>query len=87
MGSDCDECRAIYLEFWEAADAMRRTKNLIPSSADLVAWLNQLNEEECARIRETSPLWKTWRRLQEHKTLTGHSVSVLLPPDAASNPN
>ena len=87
MGFDCDECRAIYLEFRQVADAMRRTKNLITSSADLVEWLNRLNEEEFAQIRETSPLWKTWRRFQEHKTLTGHSVSVLLPPDAAPNPN
>jgi hypothetical protein len=23
-------------------------------------------------MRESSPLWKVWRRLQEHKALTGH---------------
>jgi len=54
----------------------------------IAEWVRQLDEEELARIRETSSLWKTWRRLQEHRNLTGHMLSVLpLPPHAISNPN
>jgi hypothetical protein len=56
--------------------------------AQLVEWIRSLDEEECDRIRETSSLWKAWRRLQEHRRLTGHVLSVLpLPPNAISNPN
>jgi len=49
---------------------------------DLIAWLQELDEDDCARMRETSSLWKTWRRLREHRTLTGHS-----PSDAMVNRN
>jgi hypothetical protein len=39
-------------------------------------------------MRKTSPLWKTWRRLQEHRNLTGHTLSVLpIPQNALTNPN
>ena len=52
------------------------------ASQDLVNWLQELNEDSCAQMRETSPLWRTWRRLQDHRTLTGH-----WPPHAAINRN
>jgi len=33
-------------------------------------------------------LWKIWRRLQQHRALTGHSLSLLpLPTNAISHPN
>ena len=85
----CDECRAIYQELREglraATGSMSDERNARQAIAE---WVRQLDEEELARIRETSSLWKTWRRLQEHRNLTGHMLSVLpLPPHAISNPN
>ena len=54
----------------------------------LAEWLEQLDEEECARTRETSPLWATWRRLREHRALTGHRLSALpIPPNLLANSN
>jgi len=85
----CEECKAIYRELRNASEAARRNQphqNATPHQ--LADWLQQLNENDCARMRLTSSLWKTWRRLMEHRTLTGHSVSVLaLPPNAMANPN
>jgi hypothetical protein len=53
-----------------------------------IDYLRELNDDDCARLRETSDLWKTWRRIQEHRTLTGHSPSLSgFPPDAITNPN
>src|SRR5215469_15680217 len=58
------------------------------SLQQIADWVQQLNEEECARMRETSALWNTWRRMQEHRNLTGHILSVWpVPPNALSNPN
>ena len=84
----CIECRAIYLELREALFGFASTPEVGIDPAQLGEWIRSLDEEECARIRETSNLWKAWRRLQEHRTLTGHVLSVLpLPPNAISNPN
>jgi hypothetical protein len=81
----CAECAAIYRELREAA---REAGEVRAPSQDLAGWLSQRNEEECARMRENSRLWRAWRRLREHRAVTGHSVSLLsLPPDAISNPN
>jgi hypothetical protein len=85
----CDECRAIYRELRDVAAAMKEhqaDQNIGPQN--ISAWVQQLDEDECARMRETSSLWKTWRRLQQHRALTGHSLSFLpSPPNAISNPN
>lgn len=85
----CDECRAIYWELREAlraATEVQSDRNNTPR--EIADWVEGLNEDDCARMRETSDLWKTWRRLQEHRSLTGHWLSLLpLPPNAISNPN
>ena len=64
------------------------THRVVIDPPQLSEWIRGLDEEECARMRESSSLWKAWRRLQEHRKLTGHVLSVLpLPPNAISNPN
>ena len=85
----CDECRAIEREFRRAArEAAEHGSDRSPEARSIDAWLELLNLEDCARMRESSSLWKTWRRLQRHRILTGHSPSVLpMPPAAISNPN
>jgi len=84
-----EECKAIYRELRNASEAARRNQprqNATPHQ--LAEWLQQLNEEDCAQMRVTSSLWKPWRRMMAHRTLTGHRVSVLAPPpNAMSNPN
>jgi hypothetical protein len=84
----CSECESIFRELVEASRAAReRAKE--PATVPLLAeWLEQLDEEECARTRETSPLWATWRRLREHRALTGHRLSALpIPPNLLANSN
>jgi hypothetical protein len=83
------ECQSIYRELVEASQAVRERKpEQKTATVPLTEWLEQLDEEECARTRETSLLWAIWRRLQEHRALTGHYCSILsLPPGAISNPN
>ena len=85
----CDECRAIHLELQEAfAAAKERLSGDITQPHAIATWVQQLTEDDCARMRETSSLWKTWRRLQAHRALTGHWLSLLpLPPHAIVNPN
>jgi hypothetical protein len=84
----CEECRAIYLEFREASRAASLRLAGDPSTPQgLAAWIQELNEEDCARMRESSNLWKAWRRLREHWTLTGHSPSLLPVPGALFHPN
>ena len=85
----CPECAAIDRELREAALALRqrRTEQQM-TYQDLADWLRHLDEDECARMRETSTLWSAWRKLRDHMVLTGHSVSLIpLPPDAIMNPN
>src|ERR1035441_5111675 len=83
----CEECREISRELRNAGKAAR-LNSTSQNPRDLTEWLAQLDETECARIRDASPLWKAWRRWQEHRTRTGHASSVLpLPPGASSNPN
>ena len=84
-----DECRAIYRELREAHLAARRGSMDLERDPERIAeWLQELNAEACYRMRETSSLWKVWRRLQEHRTLTGHSLPLLpLRPDAITNAN
>jgi hypothetical protein len=84
----CPECRAIYLELREARRGATAETEVADDPAVLAEWIRGLDEEECARIRETSSLWRAWRRLQEHRTVTGHVLSLIsLPPNAISNPN
>ena len=90
----CAECEAIYRELREAAGEPEATRSAARSAnqdadpQELVSWLSQLNEEECARMRENSRLWKTWRRWRDHRALTGHYVPLLpLPPNAIWNAN
>ena len=74
----CDECRAIYQELQTAfVAAKERLSGQNPTQLDLARWVQELSEDECARARETSSLWATWRRLQEHRALTGHYLSLL----------
>jgi len=89
MGDPCAECQAIYGELVKASHAVRhQMRHEGASRVDLTAWLEQLNEEKCTDMRETSSLWATWRRLREHRALTGHSLSALpLPPQAILNSN
>jgi hypothetical protein len=47
---------------------------------DLNTWLQGLDGEELVQIRQTSPVWKTRRRLQE-RALTGHTP---LPPSISN---
>jgi hypothetical protein len=85
MGSfSCDECRAIYRELRNAYRAADR----ISAPRQVADWVLRLDEDECARMRQTSNLWAAWRRLEEHRTLTGHYLSPLpMTPDPISNPN
>jgi hypothetical protein len=85
MSDRCEECRAIRLALREAYLAARdHTTN----PQEIAAWLEQLNEQDCARMRANSSLWKTWRRLMQHRTLTGHFVSYLpLSRKVIANPN
>src|SRR5215472_6217680 len=68
----CPECCAIYLELREALSMFANTPGAGIDRAQLGEWIRSLDGEEYARIRETSSLWKAWRRLQEHRRLTGH---------------
>jgi hypothetical protein len=70
----CDECRAIYRELRQASRPLPFALALAPQQ--IGDWLRQIDDELAAQMRETSLLWKTWRRLQEHRALTGHSLSV-----------
>jgi hypothetical protein len=83
----CAECRAIFRDLWEAHRAANGAGPDQPPP-ELEEWIAQLNLYDCAGIRATSNLWKAWRRLQAHRTLTGHNVSVLpIPPDGFSSSN
>jgi hypothetical protein len=69
----CSECQSIYRELIESSRAAReRGREQKAAALPLTTWLEQLDEEECAHTRETSGLWATWRRLQEHRARTGH---------------
>ena len=88
--NSCPECQAIVDEMRAAAREVRAGhpgKAMTPM--ELVSWLERLDEEECARLRESSPFWRTWRKLMEHGALTGHSLSFLsaLSPGANTSPN
>ena len=88
VDNTCAECQAIYRELLEASRVVREQMHEGAPPLALTTWLEQLNEEECAQMRETSSLWATWRRLQEHRALTGQSLSALpLPPQAILNSN
>jgi hypothetical protein len=86
--SPCAECRAIYRELQEAYVAAKvRLSGQTTTPQEIGTWIQGLDEEECAQMRETSDLWAAWRRWQEHRALTGHWLSLLGPPNAISNPN
>ena len=82
---ECEECRAIYLELC-AAHADGRQYSAV--EGDLASFLAQLDDEYCARMRETSFLWDCWRRLKQHRALTGHYLPVFpAAPGSLMNPN
>jgi len=85
----CDECQAIYRELRDAGSCVTASRRLDGAPLEqIAAWIRDLDEKACARMRQDSNLWKAWRRLQEHRVLTGHAISVVpLPPRALSNPN
>jgi len=58
-----------------------RTSPTATGQHDLNTWLQGLDEEELAQILQTSPVWKTRRRLQKHRALTGHTP---LPPSISN---
>lgn len=78
----CDECLAIYAELRAAFGPLDRA-----TPQDIARFLEGLDLQQCARTRVSSDMWKAWRRMQEHRVLTGHLVSPLGPPSALSNPN
>jgi hypothetical protein len=67
----CAECLAIARDLREASRAGRPAE-----SGLLTAWVRSLDEEECTRMRESSPMWRTWRRREVHRALTGHVVPL-----------
>jgi hypothetical protein len=85
----CDECRSIHRAFQEAlAAAKEPLSNSETTARDVIAWLQELGEDECARMREKSAIWQIFRRWQEHRAATGHYVSPLpVPPRGIGNPN
>ena len=87
-GFACEECRAIYHELREAIEAARGRRSADISAQTLAGWVEQLDSEDLARIVQTSPFWKPWRRLREHRTRTGHWQSPLaMAPGAMVNRN
>lgn len=78
----CDECRAIYAELRAAFPAQQSGH-----AEQIGAFVEALDLQQCARTRVSSDMWKAWRRMQEHRVLTGHVVSPLGPGGAISNPN
>jgi hypothetical protein len=64
----CDECRAIYDEMRNAA----RPSQAAATAQPLADWIRDLDREECARLRQSSELWRAWRRFQAHRASTGH---------------
>jgi hypothetical protein len=85
----CPECQDIFLELLKASqDVKKQNLEQQTETRPLIAWLEQLNEEDCARTRESSRLWAARRRQQEHRALTGHYVPVPLSQSGTnSNPN
>ena len=54
----------------------------------IAGYLESVDEEDCARMRETWQLWRARRRRERRHALTGHFVSILpLRPSVAANPN
>lgn len=86
---ECDECHAIRQEFQKDLIAAKlRLSDLNAAALDLATWVREIDEQKNAGIRDSSNLWKTWRRAQEHRVLTGHRVAMpVLPPKAMMNPN
>ncbi len=79
----CEECRAIAHELREGVRwTQRQQLRQGMGPQDVIAWIEELNEERCAHMRAQSPLWRTWRRLEEHRSLTGH-----FPPHLRVNRN
>ena len=79
----CDECAAIRRELREATAAERA--RALDDQQDLRAWLERLEDDECARLRETSRMWKAWRKALEHRFRTGHLVLAL--SESMDSPN
>ena len=72
---------AIHLEIQDVFAAMKdglSDRSTTPN--DFAAWVQLLTQDECSGMREASSFWKTWRRLQDHRSLTGHDLSPLPVP-------
>jgi hypothetical protein len=78
----CDECRAIYYELREAFRPLHKA-----TPQEIAGFLEGLDLQQCARMRVSSDMWKAWRRMQEHRVLTGHVVSPLGPGSALTSAN
>ena len=79
---ECEECLAIRRQFEAASLAGRGL-----TGQDLAQWLRDLDEVACVRLRETSALFETWRRMLRHRMLTGHWTDPLLPKEACGSRN
>ena len=88
MSIPCPECDSIRLEFAEAWRSLRgRLSGRRPAPNQIAAWLEQLDETQCRETRETSSLWRVWRRQREHRILTGHYAPAVIGPGNSANRN
>ena len=86
--ADCEECRAIRRALRQSWLSVREREGGSATPDGIVDYLSSLSQKDCAEMRASSDLWKTWRRLMEHRVLTGHAPSLLpLPQGALSNLN
>lgn len=61
--SSCAECRAIHRELQEALAAAKvRPTDQHTTPKEIATWVQQLNEDQCTRMRAMSSLWAIWRR-------------------------
>jgi hypothetical protein len=74
--SRCDECRAIENELKTLLESARTAyeRGLAGTSKgqEILDSLRAGDEEEFARLTETSSFSRIWQRAREHRTLTGH---------------
>jgi hypothetical protein len=76
MTPRCEECVMLRQQLDQAIAA----ENALVRPAegeDLAAWIDRLDAEHAGRVRETSAVWKAWRKLVDHRARTGHIISVI----------